>query len=74
MLEILMTVVYTILGSTHCGINVHLLLHVPFYVKCFGPLWTHSAFGFEGQMHNFLKCSHATHGVEKQVHVLAICK
>ena len=54
-------------GVTHCGINFHLLLHLPFYVRNFGPLWTHSAFSFEGQMQNFLKYSHATHGIEKQV-------
>ena len=54
-------------GIVNCGINFHLLLHLPFYVRKFGPLWTHSAFPFESQMNNFLKNSHATHGIPKQV-------
>ena len=55
------------LGTTNCSINVHLLLHLPYFVKKFGPLWTHSAFGFESHMHDFLKQSHSTCGIEKQV-------
>ena len=54
-------------GLTHCSINVHQLIHLVYYARRFGPLWTHSAFAFEGQMHNFLKHSHATHGIHKQV-------
>ena len=55
------------IGVVNCGINFHLLLHLTFYVRCFGPLWTHSAFPFESQMFNFLSNSHATHGIGKQV-------
>ena len=54
-------------GLKNCGINVHQLVHLTYYVRCFGPLWTQSAFGFEGQMQNFLRHSHATHGIDKQV-------
>ena len=54
-------------GLHSCGINVHMLLHLPFFVRCYGPLWTHSAFPFEGQMGHFLRHSHATHGISKQV-------
>lgn len=55
------------IGTSNCGMNVHLLIHLPHYVTLFGPLWTHSAFAFEGQMQNFLSHSHATHGIGKQV-------
>ena len=44
-----------------------LLLHLLFYVWKFGTLWTHLAFPFESQMNIFLKNSHATHGIHKQV-------
>ena len=58
------------LGISNCSVNIHSLLHLAFYVKLFGPLWTHSAFAFEGQMQNFLRHSHATHGIGKQVNLL----
>ena len=60
---------YLFLGISNCGINVHSLLHLTYFVRRFGPLWTHSAFSFENQMKNFLNHSHATHGnIGKQVH------
>ena len=59
-----------VLGLENCGINVHLLLHLPFFVRCYGPLWTHSAFPFEGQVGHFLRSSHATHGISKQVQLI----
>jgi len=34
-------------GGKSCTANAHLLGHLPKYVKLWGPLWTHSAFGFE---------------------------
>ncbi len=34
-------------GNAFCTINSHLLIHLPKYVRLWGPLWTHSAFGFE---------------------------
>ena len=52
-------------GISNCGINFHLLLHLTFYVRHFGPLWTHLAFPFESQMFNFLSSSHASHGIGK---------
>ena len=33
----------------------------------FGPLVTHSAFAFEGQMGTFVRSSHATRGIVHQV-------
>lgn len=34
-------------GERSCTINTHLLTHLAKYVRLWGPLWTHSAFGFE---------------------------
>ena len=36
-------------GEANCTINAHLLLHLTHYVRLCGPLWTHSAFGFENK-------------------------
>ncbi len=36
-------------GVRSCTANSHALSHIPFYVRLWGPLWTHSAFGFESQ-------------------------
>ena len=46
-------------GESSCTANAHLLSHLTKYVRLWGPLWTHSAFGFEstnGQL------SHLFHG------------
>ena len=46
-------------GDESCTSNAHLLLHLPKYVRLWGPLWTHSAFGFEsknGQFKRFFPC------------------
>ena len=34
-------------GDRICVLNVHLLSHMANFVHLWGPLWTHSAFGFE---------------------------
>ena len=34
-------------GEKSCAFNAHSLIHLPKYVRFWGPLWTHSAFGFE---------------------------
>ena len=36
-------------GEDSCTANAHLLLHLTKYVRLWGPLWTHSAFGFENK-------------------------
>lgn len=36
-------------GETSCTANAHLLSHLIKYVRLWGPLWTHSAFGFESK-------------------------
>ena len=34
-------------GERSCTANAYLLIHLPKYIRLWGPLWTHSAFGFE---------------------------
>ena len=34
-------------GDESCTANAHCLTHLTKYVRLWGPLWTHSAFGFE---------------------------
>lgn len=41
-------------SSRSCTMNAHLLTHLTKYVRLWGPLWTHSAFGFESK-HGHLK-------------------
>ena len=36
-------------GEKSCTANSHLLTHLPKYVRLWGPLWTHSGFGFESK-------------------------
>ena len=36
-------------GEINCTHNLHLLQHLPKYVKMWGPLWTHSTFCFENK-------------------------
>ena len=36
-------------GERSCTMNAHLLTHLAKYVRLWGPLWTHSAFGFENK-------------------------
>ena len=54
-------------GVNNCTMNVHLLSHLPFYVKLYGPLWTHSAFVFEDGIGHLLKKAHGPHDIGTQV-------
>lgn len=36
-------------GESSCTANAHLLSHLAKYVRLWGPLWTHSTFGFESK-------------------------
>lgn len=36
-------------GESSCTANAHLLTHLAKYVRLWGPLWTHSTFGFESK-------------------------
>ena len=46
---------------------MHLVSHLPHYVKLFGPLWTHSAFAFEDSIGHLVKKAHGTHDIANQV-------
>ena len=61
--------VYTHAGLKHCKMNVHLLSHLPHYVKLFGPLWTHSAFVFEDAIGYLVKKAHGTRDITDQVYI-----
>ncbi len=54
-------------GEASCTANAHLLSHLPKYVRLWGPLWTHSAFGFESK-NGHLK--HLFHGKSDIIHQL----
>jgi hypothetical protein len=57
---------FCILGERSETINVHSLTHLAEQVKLMGPLWTHSAFGFEAMIAETLKGFKGTRGVSQQ--------
>ena len=54
-------------GERSETVNVHNLTHLAEQVKVMGPLWTHSAFGFEAMIAHTLKGFKGTRGVPEQV-------
>ena len=54
-------------SESSCTANAHLLTHLPKYVRLWGPLWTHSAFGFESKSGSL---KHLFHGKSDIVHQL----
>ena len=57
-------------GLKFCKMNVHMLSHLPYYVKVklFGPLWTQSAFAFEDCIGHLVQKAHGTHDIANQVY------
>ncbi len=47
MLEDFVTLLPELYREKSCTMNAHLLCHLTKYVRLWGPLWTHSDFGFE---------------------------
>ena len=47
--------------------NVHLVIHLPYFVQLYGPLWTHSAFTFEDSIGHLVKKAHGTKNIGVQV-------
>lgn len=47
MLDDYVKLVPELYGNCECTINNHMLLHLFYYAKKWGPLWVFSAFGFE---------------------------
>ena len=54
-------------GRQSCTANAHLLTHLAKFVRLWGPLWTHSAFGFESKNG---RLKHLFHGNWKIIHQL----
>ena len=54
-------------GKMNCTINAHLLLHLTNYARLRGPLWTHSAFGFENKNGFVKNLSHSKYQVLHQI-------
>ena len=54
-------------GISKCTMNVHSLNHLPYFVRLWGPLWTHSAFSFESMNGALTSLVHSTRKVAEQV-------
>ena len=54
-------------GLSECVVNVHLLIHLPYFTKKFGPLRTHSCFPFENAHGEIVSFIHGTQQVPDQV-------
>ena len=54
-------------GERNCTHNFHLLTHLCKYVKLWGPLWTHSAFGFENKNGHLKQLFHGKDNVVDQL-------
>ena len=54
-------------GPKCCTLNAHLLTHLTSYVRRWGPLWTHSLFGFESMNGHLTSMIHSTRKVGEQL-------
>lgn len=54
-------------GNIPCPLNSHLLVHLADYVRLWGPLWTHSAFGFESMNGHISLMIHSKHRIADQL-------
>ena len=54
-------------GEQNCTANAHMLLHLPMYVRLWGPLWTHSTFAFESKNGHLKKLSHGKSSFYQQM-------
>lgn len=54
-------------GPTSCTLNAHLLIHLTMYVRLWGPLWTHSLFGFESMNGHITSAIHSKRKVTEQL-------
>jgi hypothetical protein len=54
-------------GLCNMSYNLHILLHIPYTVKLWGPLWCYSAYGFESFNGVLLKMFNGTQFVSKQI-------
>ena len=54
-------------GDQMCVLNVHLLSHMANFVQLWGPLWTHSAFGFESMNGHIKNVIHSGYRIADQL-------
>lgn len=54
-------------GDRSCTANLHSISHIPMYVRLWGPLWTHSAFGFESKNGHIKNMFHSKSSVTDQL-------
>ena len=54
-------------GLCHMSFNIHQLTHLPFSVRMHGPLWSISAFSFEGHNSKLTSLCHGTNYILTQI-------
>ena len=54
-------------GEMYCSHNMHLLTHLCRYVRLWGPLWTHSLFGFENKNGHIKHLFHGNDDIHHQI-------
>ena len=54
-------------GNQSCTINAHLLINISYFVRLWGPCWTHSAFSFESHNGALQRMIHSTRRVAEQL-------
>ena len=54
-------------GDNSCTLNAHCLTHLTMYVRLWGPLWSHSLFGFESYNGHITSMIHSKHRVAEQL-------
>lgn len=54
-------------GVSSCTMNAHCLTHLPYFVRKWGPLWTHSAFSFESMNGTLTNMVHSTKKIAEQL-------
>lgn len=65
--------IFLLVGENSQTHNHHLLRHLTYFVRLFGPLWVYSCFGFEA-LNGFLNTMiHGTQHISNQVNVYLKC-
>lgn len=54
-------------GINSCTLNSHSLIHLTYYVRQWGPLWTQSLFGFESFNGHLVSMIHSRHKIAEQL-------
>lgn len=67
LLNIFVIDVERLYGKSKCSYNIHQLLHLPFNVKMWGPLWAWSAFSSEDQNGELVKMTHGSNKIDVEL-------